>query len=387
MPHENTSKPSKIATTWEDYQVLPIRIPTDNTHLKSPIYHYLYLRRHNPEYTASINASPSINDRSLYVLNVPIDSTTNHFRTLFSVLGGGRVETVIFEDEPLPLRTAQDDEMVVEMNKSKKRKRGGGGVTEEELMKQEKMEMPKVWERKVHKSGCSAVIVFVDEMSLEVSLKAVKRQLTIPSTGLSLGDDGKGKEKMKQKLKEKEKEKGRQRIDLIWGDGVEDLVPPLGIERMNILSICSLHLPLHFFTTNTPWGMCILTPNIYIHTGYKTHFQQIYPSRSTLQQIVDLSLTAYDKRQDLALSARRKTANEPDEDGFITVVRHNRPKLLPTPEEMAEQKARAKKESEKGMYKDFYRFQQREVKKEQMQQLLSRFEEDKRKIQQLQHTR
>ena len=120
-----------------------------------------------------------------------------------------------------------------------------------------------------------------------------------------------------------------------------------------------------------------------VASGYKAHQKLIYPDPAVLQQIVDESLSAYDERIELETLARRKIANEPDEDGFVTVVRNTRAKPPPTVEELEERKRIAKEASEKGTYKDFYRFQQREVKKEEMQNLLNNFEEDKRKVQQL----
>jgi ribosomal RNA-processing protein 7 len=74
-----------------------------------------------------------------------------------------------------------------------------------------------------------------------------------------------------------------------------------------------------------------------------------------------------------ALARRRQ---EPDEDGFITVVRGGR--VAPARQEEAA--ALAKKKEEKETPKNFYRFQTREVRKEKHQQLLAKFEMDKKKV-------
>jgi len=217
MP-SSTAPTVQVATQWEDYDVLPIL--TSLLPNQPNIYHNLYLRRHNPEHTSTINASHDIDDRSLYALNVPIDSTTTHFRSYFSSIGAGRVETVIFEDEPLPpqatdVASAQHSSSSSSFttNKSKKRKRQALENFDERLP------LPKTWDRTVHKSGTSAVIVFVDSASLEMTMRIVKRQIATHS-----------------KKKRKSKELASDEESHLWGNGIiSGSVPSLGVERMLFL--------------------------------------------------------------------------------------------------------------------------------------------------------
>lgn len=81
------------------------------------------------------------------------------------------------------------------------------------------------------------------------------------------------------------------------------------------------------------------------------------------------------KRED----ARR--AQEPDEDGFITVT--SGPKLTSIAhEEEARALVEKQKKKQEGL-QDFYRFQSREKRKERQNQLLKRFDEDRKKLEEM----
>lgn len=86
-----------------------------------------------------------------------------------------------------------------------------------------------------------------------------------------------------------------------------------------------------------------------------------------------MSAFAEKEAENLRARARR---GEPDEDGFITVVRGGR--VAPARREEAADAS--EKKQGKAENKDFYRFQMREVKKERHQQLLAKFEQDKKKV-------
>lgn len=82
---------------------------------------------------------------------------------------------------------------------SRKRKRGDESDTSKEVVE------VKTWDRDLRRSGATAVLVFVDKSSSEVSLKAVAN-LT----------------------------KSKKKTVVFWGEGLseEHKVPPLGISRM-----------------------------------------------------------------------------------------------------------------------------------------------------------
>jgi ribosomal RNA-processing protein 7 len=84
----------------------------------------------------------------------------------------------------------------------------------------------------------------------------------------------------------------------------------------------------------------------------------------------------------------RKTARSvPDEDGFITVTRGGR--AGPARMEEAEAKKAELEERKKnnGVKDDFYRFQNREKRKEAEVNLRKRFEEDRRRVERMRERR
>ncbi|KAK6339005.1 Ribosomal RNA-processing protein 7 [Orbilia brochopaga] len=311
-----TIPPSTIAKSHKGRITLPIRIPTahDKHPAAKPVFHYLFVKPHDPQYTPIINAHPNINGRSLFLFAVPFDATVHHFRALFTALGGGRIETVIFSDEPLPPRPTNIDEDTLIKNKNKKRKRNGPQQQQETA---ETAQWPPLWNRQLHAPDTTAVAVFVDAKACELAMKAVEANST-----------------------------DNPRLDYFWGDGIGKGadIPELGRAR------------------------------------YEEYIQRSYPDTERLQKFVDDSLAAYDARIKAEEEERRRKANEPDEDGFVTVVRSSRPRPPPSAEEIAERLKKEEKKAKKGFLSDFYRFQQREVKKEQAKQLLSQFEDARQQL-------
>lgn len=95
-------------------------------------------------------------------------------------------------------------------------------------------------------------------------------------------------------------------------------------------------------------------------------------------------MSAFAVREAARAKALARQRQEPDEDGFITVVRGGR--AGPARQEEAEEKAAQQKEKNKGM-EDFYRFQIREKRKERAGELLRGFEEDKKRVMEMRKRR
>lgn len=85
------------------FHILPLSIPSSSSS-SSPTQHYLYLRPH--EVTSAKDTLPK--GRTLFLVNLPVDTTEGHLRSLFEK--AGRVEEVRF-----------------------RRRRGGSGMREQEL--------------------------------------------------------------------------------------------------------------------------------------------------------------------------------------------------------------------------------------------------------------
>ncbi|OJJ48093.1 hypothetical protein ASPZODRAFT_130019 [Penicilliopsis zonata CBS 506.65] len=293
------------------FSILPLQLPGTPV-LPEPATHYLYLRPHEPRV-------PDLDSvRSLFVVNIPIDTTEAHLRHLFGTqLSAGRVERVEFEDAPTgkahsaPAIAAQGN-----LVKSKKRKR----VTADELQSQlDEVRLPASWDRQLQKSGARAIVVFVDKPSMEASLKAARK----------VGKKGKS--------------------TIVWGEGIEDRVPSLGLAR------------------------------------YVAHDRLRYPSRAELLLAVNDYMVVFDQVAEARKREEARKAQEPDEDGFITVTSGPKLNSAAREDEMRELVERQKKKSQ-GL-EDFYRFQSREKRKEKQNELLRRFDEDKKRLEDMKRRR
>ncbi|KAE8349036.1 ribosomal small subunit assembly protein [Aspergillus coremiiformis] len=289
------------------YTVLPLRLPPSKCKGIKPATHYLYLQPHEPR------IPDADTPRSLFIVNVPIDTTELHLRHLFGTqLGAGRVEQVRFEAVSTKkggMATAHS--MTGSVSKSKKRKR----VTADELQNQlDGIRLPSTWDRELQKSGAHAVVVFVDKPSMEASIKAAKKA-------------------------------AKKDTEIVWGEGIEDRLPELGLQR------------------------------------YLNHEEARYPSRAELLRTVNDFMTVFEAVADARKKEQARRAQEPDEDGFITVT--SGPKLTSVAhEDEAKELVEKQRKKSQGLG-DFYRFQSREKRKERQNELLKKFDEDKKKLEEM----
>ncbi|KAK5628954.1 hypothetical protein RRF57_004669 [Xylaria bambusicola] len=182
----------ETSTSFGDFSTLAVSIPPLPSY---PVQatHYIYLRRNTPKI-----ATPD-DSRSLYLANVPIDSTEAHFRALFSTLvGAGRFESIAFEQDRKITKISHEPAQAERLARHhKKRKR-----EDEELQHQKEeaaAKLPDTWTRELHRSGSSAIALLADEKSVDLVLKAIN------------------------KLKKTKKYP-------VWGEGVKEGVPALGAQ-------------------------------------------------------------------------------------------------------------------------------------------------------------
>ncbi|WEW59862.1 hypothetical protein PRK78_005343 [Emydomyces testavorans] len=131
---------------------------------------------------------------------------------------------------------------------------------------------------------------------------------------------------------------------IVWGQGIEEKLPPLGLRR------------------------------------YENHIRLKYPPKEDLLHAVNEYMIAYDRLEQARAREAAAGAQVPDEDGFVTVVKG--PKNNPDREQELKALAEKQKEKSEGL-KDFYRFQMREKRKEKQNELLKKFEEDKKKVEEM----
>lgn len=299
--------PSKITSSTpvmiQDYAVLPLICPP-TTSYPHQTTHFLYLRPNVPKVP-----TPDT-DRELFLVNLPIDATEPHLRSLFAdQLGGYRVSSIDFEDAHL--RRHKPTAPVVA---SKKRKRGNSSNRTSEPQDAEVDTLPSTWDRSLHHSGSTAILTFIDTTSAELAMKAALKA-------------------------------SKTRKPLIWGQGIpSSKIAPLGSLR------------------------------------YTTHHALRFPPAAQLQHSIDTFMASFSAAEAERARLLARQRQEPDEDGFVTVVRGGRT----GPARLEEAKEKAKELAERNRGKeDFYRFQMREKKKERAGELMRGFEEDRKRVEEM----
>jgi ribosomal RNA-processing protein 7 len=180
-----------IATTVNDFVVLPLRYPAVPSFPKETTHH-LYIRANAPKV-------PTVDTpRELFLVNVPIDATEVHIRSLFAdQLGGARIENVAFESARVGKGITAP---VAPARRKRKRDQNGEDGEEGEDTAAQVGQLPATYNRAVHRSGSTAVATFVDKASAELALKEAKKAI-------------------------------KSNKHITWAAGVESKVSPLGSAR------------------------------------------------------------------------------------------------------------------------------------------------------------
>lgn len=121
---------------------------------------------------------------------------------------------------------------------------------------------------------------------------------------------------------------------------------------------------------------------------WRTEYANMRPDYSKLQTQVDLFLSAFDKRT----AAEKAAANKPvvDEEGWTLVVGSKRKGGADSAKSAIKQAAKdyaRKVQKQAGHAFAFYKFQEKERKQERLALLRRKFEEDKKKIQDMRSNR
>lgn len=305
-----------IPKTIGEFSVLPLSIPPLPSYPHTTT-HYVYARRHAP------NRPTADDDRSLFVTNVPVDSTEAHFRAVISTLAGsGKFESISFESDrkgkPVSLEPAQAARLAAVA--SRKRKRDESDSDSEDEVEQV-ARLPPTWTRELHRSGSTAVIVLADEKSVEIVLKAIAKV-------------------------------HKSKKYPVWGEGVKEKVPPLGTHWIQA------HNKLSFPPTE------ILQQSVdAFFTVFNRKEKEAAEMAKRLRNEPDEDGFVTVTRGGRAAPARRDEAEE------------------------ARRKMLDREQKKKEELTNFYRFQLRERKKAEQAELIKKFDEDKRKVQALRQKR
>lgn len=163
--------------------------------------HYLYLAPHQPKIPTPTGS------RSLFLVNIPFDSTEVHIKHLFSTqigLPAGRIEDVQFEGQRRK-HSGMDEASGLESSQHKKSKKRKRGKFRETLEDMEGAALPPVWDRDLQTNGLTAVVLFVDRASMDAAFKAVKSMR-------------------------------KERREPVWGEGLEGKVPALGSASSSLIT-------------------------------------------------------------------------------------------------------------------------------------------------------
>ena len=295
---------SRMPREAAGFAVLSVTLPKSTAYPRE-VKHYLFIKRQeSPD-------EEERSERSLFITNIPSLTSELHIKSLFKTqLQAGLVDQVVFSDE---VNVRESSKPSQNNRNSRKRKR----ITADDLDHSlESYTLPPTSTDIPHVLGSNCIAVFVDKASADVALKAVKKAAKLET-------------------------------QLDWGEGIEEQLPPVGLER------------------------------------YKQHNTAQYPSRNDMVQLVDDYMSAYNQMMELRSKDAAKKRQTADEDGFIPVMRGTRGAARK--EDIEEVAAKHKQKSR--TLEDFYRFQMREKRKEGQMERLKGFEEDKRRVEELKRRR
>lgn len=193
---------SKIPSRVNGLLVMPVQLPALPC-FPTPIRHYLYASAHEPKHPDQLTPL------SLFVVNLPIDANDILLKHLFSEqlgLPAGRIRNVHFVEPRGRSACANDasttrNQMTLQKadaGPDKKRKRDVD--LQEQAAASIDIDLPSTWSRTVLVAGTNAILVFVDRASRDAALKAIKSA-------------------------------ARSEQSIVWGDGLNKKLPPLGLQR------------------------------------------------------------------------------------------------------------------------------------------------------------
>lgn len=162
------------ATPLSSFTILPLALPSLESlpSTVQPAVHYIYARPHAPK------IPDADTPRSLFLSNVPFDADETRLRRLFAdQLGGARIERVEFDEEDLIGRAGPSRDVVAKTSDDGEAKRGRKRKRRDvdAALDAPEAQLPPLWDSQLLRSGACAVLVFVDQASRDLAVKAVKR--------------------------------------------------------------------------------------------------------------------------------------------------------------------------------------------------------------------
>jgi ribosomal RNA-processing protein 7 len=169
----------------DTFTILSVRLPPAPS-FPIAATHEIRVRRNAPKIPTEDDS------RSLFLKNIPADSTETHFRALFTdLVGAGRFESIAFEDETKEA-LAVAPALATKVNGFAKKRKRTDVEDDERAREEEAARLPETWTRRLHRSSSTAIVLLADEKSVQLVLKAItKLQKTrkYPVWGNNVEDD------------------------------------------------------------------------------------------------------------------------------------------------------------------------------------------------------
>ncbi|KAG0366831.1 ribosomal RNA-processing protein 7-domain-containing protein [Gamsiella multidivaricata] len=334
-PEESPSS-STALDQISNFYILPLHMPSitasPNSAHTSPAYenvlHYLYFKKHE-----SPKEDPKTpKDRTLFVLNIPVDATESQLRELFKPYG--RVVAVHFMDRVRDTnltkeeREHQEELERLEMQaaaaaaEAEAKAKGKKGSKKQQLQKGSGSgeDDSSSHHRILYASGSQAYVIFLEEQELTKVLNMKRKKRSWIRTGAEATEADSAK------------------------------LASLGVAK------------------------------------WINDYHRMRPAHSAIQIKVDDYMDKFERSEYEAQQAALARLNVMDEDGFTLVTRagskgHNTDGVIKIQAVKAEDVKNIK--PKKKELQDFYRFQMREAKRDKLVDLRRKFEEDKLRIEAL----
>ncbi|KAG0203115.1 Ribosomal RNA-processing protein 7 [Mortierella sp. GBA30] len=328
---KKTEESSSGLDQISNFFILPLHMPSITLSPTSPhsspayknILHYIYFKKHeSPKEDAK---TPK--NRTLFVLNIPVDASESHLRDLFKPCG--RVVSVHFmnkvrdtnmtkeeREQQEELERLEKEAAMIEAEANNKAKSGKKSKSKQATAQ----EQEDGHTRKIFATGSQAYVVFLEEQELTKAL-AMKRK---KRSWINTGNDTSAADATK--------------------------LSSLGVSK------------------------------------WINEYHTKRPAPSVLQVKVDDYMEKFERSEYEAQQAALARLNVMDEDGFTLVTRagskgHNTDGVITITAAKAEDVKNLK--PKKKELQDFYRFQMREAKRDKLVDLRRKFEEDKLRIEAL----
>ncbi|KAF2259572.1 hypothetical protein CC78DRAFT_537017 [Lojkania enalia] len=198
MPSEIRKEQNKIPESVSGFAIFPLSLPSFPSLPKTcaDAKHYLYIKPHEPAHPTALD------ERSLFISNVPFDANEGNLRALFAdQLGGSRVASVVFDSSvpaaPTLKRWRTDAGKKDGEQRGKKRKRDEE-IVAEGVVEDETSSLPKIWPGELRRSGGCAVVVFVDRGSMKGAWKEVQKVIKERREVQWKGSEGLGVERYRK---------------------------------------------------------------------------------------------------------------------------------------------------------------------------------------------